>query len=306
MPTIASKLMNFSRSLPAPFDKLANKKVKVSSKYGDKTEATLNVTTIKAVHAYINCLNGTGKGALGIIDSRSVAEYKSAAGPEAYHLIVYDSANGNIIATVYDKNTEAFETYTVSHKARDGSAIVFAMIPALMDDEEFSDLIASYREAMNDGYPDLNAATKDMAILCDNVYRRIDNDTCDSPVKLRLEASGNIMRISPTQLDSGLFTPKKVLAGEFTVFAQDAIAPVLIPASAVGHDDFTGKYVLDPSRTLNHRELSLVPILEPWYILPSQIISVCKHALASTGKHAQMRNFLLRGPAGTGSALVRA
>lgn len=48
---MSSKLFAFSRPLPAPFDK-AKKKVKVSSKYGNGTEATLCSTVVKAVQAY--------------------------------------------------------------------------------------------------------------------------------------------------------------------------------------------------------------------------------------------------------------
>lgn len=65
-------LFNYARSLPEPFDKLANKKVKVSSKYGSGTEATLCCTMIKAVHAVCNCMTGTGEGAVGSIDHRTV------------------------------------------------------------------------------------------------------------------------------------------------------------------------------------------------------------------------------------------
>lgn len=38
---MASKLFAFSRPLPAPFSGTRSKKVAVSSKYGDGTEATL-------------------------------------------------------------------------------------------------------------------------------------------------------------------------------------------------------------------------------------------------------------------------
>lgn len=300
MPSPATKLFNFSRPLPEPFDKIGGKKVKTSSKYGDGTEATLSSTVIKSVHAFLNCQNGTGEGAIGQIDSRCVAEYKSSVGPDAYHLVVYDAAAGNIVASIYDKNTEAFETYTIGNKARDGAAVLFAMIPELMEDEEFRDYMAAYREAMNDGFPDPTAAAENMAILCDNAYRRVGDESCAAHVKLKLEASGNLMRISQTQLDSGHFTPKTVIAGEFTVFSHDAAAPVLTPEAAVDHGDFIGRYIVNPARTMSQRESGMIPVLESWYILPQQVVSVCKHALASTGKAAQMRNFLLRGPAGTG------
>ena len=90
--TSINNLLNFSRALPEPFDKLASKKLKVSSKYGSGTEATLCSTVIKAVHAMVDCMTGNGEGAVGIIDHRMVAEYKSSKGPDAYHLVVFDSA----------------------------------------------------------------------------------------------------------------------------------------------------------------------------------------------------------------------
>jgi len=112
MPSPAAKLFAFNRPLPEPFDKTVNRKVKVSSKYGDGTEATLNATVIKAVHAFMNCRKGTAEGALGLIDHRSVVEYKSSEGPDIYHLVVYDPANGSVIAGIYDKNTENTLTIT--------------------------------------------------------------------------------------------------------------------------------------------------------------------------------------------------
>lgn len=99
-----NNLFNFSRALPEPFDKLVSKKVKVTSKYGSATEATLSCTMVKAVHAVCNCMVGTGEGAVGTIDHRTVAEYKSSAGPDMYHLVVFDSGSGNIMASIYDGN----------------------------------------------------------------------------------------------------------------------------------------------------------------------------------------------------------
>ena len=73
-----NNLFNYSRSLPVPFDTMTNKKVKVASMYGAKTESTLCGSVIKAVHAMCRCMNGTGEGAVGQIDTnKSVAEYKS-------------------------------------------------------------------------------------------------------------------------------------------------------------------------------------------------------------------------------------
>lgn len=303
MPTSLTNLFNFGRPLPPPFDKLGSKKIKgVASQYGG-TDATLCAAVIKAVHALCVCQNG-GEGAVGQITSAmSVAEYKSSMGPDAYHLVVYDSGTGSLLASVYDKNTELMEQYTVHASARDGAALFFAMMPQLLEDEEFRENWKAYQEQFTNGFPDLPKATHTMAILCDNAYRRIKDTACPAHLKVNVDRSGNLMRVSRTQLDSGLYQPTEVLAGEFTIFTQNGKPVVHKPAKVIDHRDFVGKYVLDPSRKLNAMEQTLVPTLPEWYIIPQEAVDICKHAQLTTGKPTQMRNFLLRGPAGTGKTM---
>ena len=300
MSVAINNLINFSRSLPAPFDTLTSKKVKVSSKYGSGTEATLSATVIKAVHAVCDCMSGIGEGALGVIDHRMVAEYKSSSGPDAYHLVVYDSATGNIVASGYDKNTEMIENYRLHQTANDGAAVLMAMIPALMADQEFEDNFNLYHDQRKVGYSDMSKATECMAILCDNAYRRIKDETCPANIKAKVEKSGNVLRVSQAQLDSGAYTPSTVMAGEFTIFAKTAKVTVSAATAQILHTDFEGKYQLTPGRKLSVLEESLVPKLEDWYIIPEQAVNICRHAQMTTGKPMQMRNFLMRGPAGTG------
>ena len=299
-----ANLFNYSRSLPPPFDTITNKKIKVASVYGEKTESTLCATVIKAVHAFCRCMNGSGEGAVGMVDGqKSAAEYKSAAGPDAYHLVVFDSATGNLLASVYDKNTEVIEQYTAHSSQRDGAALLFAMMPMLLSDSEFDEHLQSYNDQMNAGYTDMKQATGDMPILCDNAYRRIKDDTCPAHIPVSLDKSGNLMRVSQTQLDSGVFTPTSVIAGEFTIFAKTGPAVISKATTVIEHSDFIGKYQLNAGRKLSALEMSLVPKLPEWYIIPVEVADICKHAQATTGKPTQMRNFLLRGPAGTGKTM---
>ena len=295
-----SNLFNYGKSLPEPFNTLTSKKVKVSSKYGDGTQATLCTTVIKAIHAVCNCMTGTGEGAVGSIDHRTVAEYKSAAGTDVYHLVVFDSGSGNIMASVYDKNTETIENYQCHSSARDGAAVMMAMMPLLLKDDEFDDNFQTYFDQRVAGYPDMSKATEAMAILCDNAYRRIKDDSCSAHIKVTLDKSGNVLRVSQSHLYSGVYTPTSVLAGEFTIFAQTGKVTVSASRSAIDHKDFVSQYKLSGSRILTALEEALVPKLEEWYIIPEEVVDICKHALSTTGKPMQMRNFLLRGPAGTG------
>ena len=299
-----NNLFNYSRSLPVPFDTMTNKKVKVASMYGAKTESTLCGSVIKAVHAMCRCMNGTGEGAVGQIDTnKSVAEYKSSVGPDAYHLVVFDAASGSALASVYDKNTELIEQYVAHPSQRDGAAIFFALMPFLMSDAEFDETFQEYYDQFIAGYPDMAKATESMAILCDNAYRRIKDDTCPAHINITVDKSGNLMRVSQGQLDSGSFVPTSVTAGEFTIFAKTGPAVIKKAGVVVEHTDFIGKYPLTPGRTLSALELSLIPKLPEWYIIPPEVVDICKHAQKTSGRPMQMRNFLLRGPAGTGKTM---
>ena len=295
-----TNLFNYARSLPEPLDTLSNKKVKVSSKYGDGTQATLCATVIKAVHAVCDCMSGNGEGAVGTIDHRTVAEYKSSAGPDIYHLVVFDSGSGNIMASIFDKNTETIENYKLHASERDGAAVMMALVPLLLKDDEFDEHFQAYYDQRVAGYPDMKKATESMAILCDNAYRRIKDDTCSAHLKVTLDKSGNVLRVSQGHLDSGAYTPNAVLAGEFTIFAKTGRVTVAAAKDAIDHKDFVGQYQLSGGRVLSVIEETLVPKLEAWYIIPDEVVDICKHALKTTGKPSQMRNFLLRGPAGTG------
>ena len=302
MATYINNIFNFGRSLPSPFDTIANKKIKVSSKYGDGTTSTLYGTVIKAVHAVCHCMDGSGEGAVGIIDHRTAAEYKSSAGADAYHLVVYDSNTGSLMASVYDSNMETFENYTLNSSGRDGAAVMMALFPMLMQDDEFKENFEAYQDELNAGYPHMDKATEYMALMCDNAYRRIKDDSCAAHIKVNVDKAGNLMRVSQTHLDSGSFTPTTVLAGEFKIFAQTGPAQIYSATETIDHADFEGQYVLN-KRTFTPQETMLIPKLPEWYIIPREVVDICKHAKATTGKSMQMRNFLLRGPAGTGKTM---
>lgn len=302
MATYINNIFNFGRSLPSPFDTIANKKIKVSSKYGDGTTSTLCGTVIKAAHAVCHCMDGSGEGAVGIIDHRTAAEYKSSAGADAYHLVVYDSNTGSLMASVYDSNMETFENYTLNSSGRDGAAVMMALFPMLMQDDEFKESFEAYQDELNAGYPHMDKATEYMALMCDNAYRRIKDDSCVAHIKVNVDKAGNLMRVSQTHLDSGSFTPTTVLAGEFKFFAQTGPAQIYSATETIDHADFEGQYVLN-KRTFTPQETTLIPRLPEWYIIPKEVVDICKHAKATTGKSMQMRNFLLRGPAGTGKTM---
>ena len=302
MSSYVTNLFSFSRNLPPPYDKLTSKKVSVASKYGDGKEATLSASVIKAIHAICGCMNGND-GAVGTQDNKSMAEYKSSVNADAYHLVVYNKDSGTIMASVYDKNTETVENYVLNAAGRDGAAIVMALHPTLMEDMEYRTKFYEYYAEFQSGFPDQTKMLNLMGCICDNVYRRAKDESCDAHVKTSLDKSGNLMRVSKTQLDSGAYTPTKVEAGNFCIFAHSTSNGTIKAAETViEQSDFVGQFELQP-RNLTLEEQALVPKLPEWYIVPEEAVEICKHAQLTTGKATQMRNFLLRGPAGTGKTM---
>ena len=175
-------------------------------------------------------------------------------------------------------------------------------LPIRKSDSEFEDIFVDYYDEFIKGLPDLTKASQLMGVLCDNVYRRIKDDTCPAHINVTIDNAGNLMRVSQVHLDSGAFTPKSVTAGEFTIFAKTGPATIHRLSTIIPHTDFVGKYVMQ-KRSLSPAEQALVPVLPAWYIIPQEVVDICKHAQHTTGKAAQMRNFMLRGPAGTGKTM---
>ncbi len=148
------------------------------------------------------------KGKDGKSSSYGIAEYKSSNSPEEFHLAIYDSKTGQILASVYNTATGMNESYNGGAKGRDCAAIITAMFPALMGDEEFRKYFYKVYDDFNDNFPHLSEAKKNMGVLCDNVYRRITDESCPAHLPLNIDKSGNIFRVSQTHIESGKYIPK--------------------------------------------------------------------------------------------------
>lgn len=65
-------------------------------------------------------------------------------------------------------------------------------MPFLMSDAEFDETFQEYYDQFIAGYPDMAKATESMAILCDNAYRRIKDDTCPAHINITVDKSGSL------------------------------------------------------------------------------------------------------------------
>lgn len=303
---------SFQRKLPEPFEDYTDDRVRkdVYSKYCTQPQkkSTLHAATLRAILAYMELESPTGgkpTGELGAIGSQNnhftIAEYPSKTGH--LHVAVYNRANGKFTAGCYQIPADAEsspEQYMLTETGNTGTALIFALLPTAMADDEFNEYYQQLKGYRDQGYPDMEEAVKAAAVLCDNFYRRIyygnslptGGIPCDTP------ANGAIPQLKTFTVQKGTYSPTNTILGTFQVIKPGA--PVRKNISTISKADFVGKYVLSLSRTLTPQEELTVPQLPDWYLIPPEIKRICEHAKLTTNTVSPMRNFLLRGPAGTG------
>ena len=290
-------LYGFDRHLPVPFEETSKKINGVASKYAPPTSAkasTLSAPMLKALLAFHRMKSDPGNGGVGVTASGlTVVEYVSSI-ENQIHLVTYDPTSGKVQALVYDKDLGTGQAYKGGKDARDCAAIFLALIPVFEQDAEFSEQLEIFDQECSTVVGVSDDMIHSAAILCDNFYRRLQkeavilDDNCVSPPKIGL-----------ANIDAGQYTPDIIAAGEFQVFASTAASFTGTKAPSIPHTDFVGKFRFH-KRELTKDEQNMVPELSDWYVVPEDARQVCLHAMKTTEKKKPMRNFLLRGPAGTG------
>jgi len=237
------------------------------------------------------------KGAIGSQGAMVVAEYPSRKGET--HVVAFNSNTGKFTAGRFKSPTDSPETYTMKGDKESGSAMFFALMPKALEDAEFFENYNQLLEYKRAGFTDLEAATTCAFILCDNLYRRIENaDSLGlSGINIKTPATGNLQNFTALNLNKGTYNPTSVLCGDFEILKPGMKSGM--PITITAHADLVGKYPLS-ERSLSTTDQTMVPALDEWYVIPSEVVRICQHAKMTTAGTQPMRNFLLRGPAGTG------
>ena len=290
--------------LPAPFDTIASNVSTVHySIYNTAStkKATLHSAMLNAILAYLDTdttitSGSASENAVGTQGDKTVVEYQSHSGE--IHAVCYNAKNGKIYAGRYEDPTSSPRVYSLKEAGNTGSALIFALIPTALTDDEFRENYEVLGKCKNDGYPDMDKAQKAAFLLCDNLYRRIYAGEMAGAAQIRLSIpnTGNVPQLTALNLQKGAYSPDSVLFGTFRILTAPIAASVGV---TVAHTDFIGHYPLS-ARTFSPKEELLIPRLSDWYVIPPEVVTICRHAKDTTGGFQPMRNFMLRGPAGTG------
>lgn len=290
-------------SLPEPFDKSANVSTDHYSGYCTVAtkKSTLHSSLLSAVLAYMEMdtsltPGSSSESAIGTQGDKIVAEYQSRTGE--IHVVVFNKKNGKFNVGRFDSVGSSPKVYSLKDGGNLGTALFFALMPEALKDDEFRENYDILGACKNDGYTDMEKAETAAYILCDNLYRRIESaDTLSTAgIKLNIPTTGNIPQLTAVNLSRNAYSPSSVLYGTFRILTGTA-APAA--AASVNRDDFVKHYPLS-DRVLTPKEELMVPRIEDWYVIPPEITTICRHAQMTTAGSQPMRNFMMRGPAGTG------
>lgn len=291
-------------SMPEPFDKIAsNVSTSHYSAYCTVAtkKATLHSPLLAAILAYMEMdtsltPGSSSESAIGSQGDKTVAEYQSRTGE--IHVAVFNKKNGRFNVGRYEDVTASPKVYSLKDGGNIGTALFFVLMPEAMRDDEFKENYDLLGKCKNDGYADMDEAEKAAFILCDNLYRRIESaDTLPTAgIKLIIPSTGNLPQLTAVNISRNAYSPSSVLYGTFRILTGTAAS---VAAVSINRDDFINHFPLS-ERTLTPKEELMVPRIEDWYVIPPEVVTICRHAQMTTAGSQPMRNFMMRGPAGTG------
>lgn len=289
--------------LPYPFDSLTST---VSTIYYSKyctvptKKSTLHAPCLHAILEYMEMDmsvtgNTTSQSAIGTQGNKIITEYKSHNGE--IHVMVLNQIDGRFYGGRFDHPDSSPNVYTLKESGNTGSALFFALLPIALKDDEFRTYYNELINCRNANYVDMELASKAAFILCDNLYRRIEGGDLlgEDGILISIPSTRNIPKLTPLNLKKGLYIPTQVLFGTFQIL----VPKNLIENDTIKRENFCGTYSFS-KRAFTETEKLMIPILEEWYVIPEEVIEICKHIQGTTTANQPMRNIMLRGEAGTG------
>ncbi len=272
---------------------------------GADAVSTVSPTLLKALQSFARIKINSRPGAIGLGTDRVSAEYQTGA--DEYDVVVYTPSSGSVLASHIDTLSGGSIAYKLGKGNRLGTAIMFSLIPNLMLDAEFQDCYKNIElDLLCDKFADIADQAefeKNLHTLSDNAYRRIsENSSVPSAVLLKIPKTGNLVTIKNSAISAGTYTPDSVYVGDFNVLTT-VKAKSTNTKTTISAKDFDGMYALDSSRVYTEEEKKLIPSIPDYYVVSDEAVEIALHAKATLGKKNSMKNFLLRGPAGTGKTM---
>lgn len=301
----------FNRPLPEPFaSEVAKAGKKTSMEPGSISKhnhmsrgkrATLHAPTLRALIAVSGIIDGAVTGAFGLQSENNrvkwyCMEYARAGGTiRETRILLYDPINGRCKGMM-KTGTVHSALPVISDKGVSGKEILMLFAYAslrqgMLYDAEFSAAFERFSEERKKGFSNQEEAMTQAFLLCDNLYRRIENSdslgACGIPFDNSCVSLGNVPIITQARLESGYYAPTETSFGIFQVLKTSSRKTGRTIA------DLKNKY--KRNFPLTEEEKNLVPRLPENYDVPEEVSDILEAVLDTP-----MRVFMSAGESGTG------
>lgn len=302
---------SFNRVLPEPFAEEADRRGKKTSvepecisghnRMTRGKRATLHAPTLHALIAAAEIIDDAVAGAFGMQKENQdvrlyCMEYVRTSGTlRETRILIYAPSDGKCKGMV--KTGAALSSYPIIGE-RGGSGKEFLMLFAYASmqdgplyDVEFADAFKQFRETKKQGFADMEKAMNLAFLLCDNLYRRIENrenlGTDGIPFDNSCISLGNIPIITQARLERGFYAPNETHFGIFQILIN--------PGRRTGRTIADIKDTYKRNVPLTPEEVSRIPKLPDNYDVPVEVSDILEAV-----HHTPMRVFMSAGEAGTG------
>lgn len=302
----------FNRPLPEPFaGEVTNSGKKTSTEpecisrhnhMARGKRSTLHAPTIRALILVSEIIEGTVAGAFGLQRENNMVkwycmEYVRTGGTTGEtRILLYDPINGKCKGMMKKGTVLSSMPVIGGNNGGSGKEILMLLAYAslehgMLHDEEFCTAFERFREEQKKGFPNPGEAMTQAFLLCDNLYRRIENS--DSlgvdgiPFDNTCISLGNVPIITQARLESGHYAPTETSFGIFQVLRNSSRRT----GSTIGM--LKNRY--RRNFPLTDEEKELVPRLPDNYDVPEEVSDILDAVL-----NTPMRVFMSAGESGTG------
>lgn len=282
------------------------------------TAPAASITVYKAARAYAlmteigSTMFGVGKTKNGTKVAECAYQDIGKAKPELVDVCAI-SSSGVIYAGRADITRDVTEKFIIGPSDRGGTVILLALMDEILSDEEALTCYTTLKGGLlldpettsrADFEATIAANLNDwgaiLATFSDNIYQRIVHDHSKANIKLNdINASGECKAIQSSKRKNGTYEPVKDVKGTFRYFSSEKKMSTVNTVS-LKVSDFAGSYAKGRTRTLSKEEKDMIPKLDDRWVIPSQVSKICKLVESTANEIEPMRNFMLKGPAGTG------
>ena len=269
--------------------------------YESPKPAKVNIApaVIYALDAFVKmCSDGTG--CIGLDDGHVYVEVPTKT---ATTIVKYDVATGDVSA-VDRSSTGVLSDISIAKTGHTGKAFILALFPILLKDREFNLWCTTYKDEISDKREGNELLQQAAQVLSSHVYYRLRTEsTNEGFIPLNLPGTGNVEPLDDDEIRSIVL--KEVLYGSPKILgiAEGAVTKDEGAKKAKPSGMAPSPILYYPKRELTEYEKALVPVLPSYYIETDELRQVVDVIDKTTPDAEPMRNFMFRGPSGTGKSV---